>query len=83
MVVIILIASATYFAVIFFKLDSATVATMTDPSIALPWLECLNQVAKSLILGEPAVVAVLYFIARMGLHSRSAAEHSWLGMSFI
>jgi hypothetical protein len=61
MVVIILIASATYFAVIFFKLDSATVAAMTDPSIALPWLECLvlnkgdkdqclNQIAKSLIL---------------------------------
>lgn len=76
MVVIILIVTAVYFAVIFLTLDSQTVATQKNPELAMPWLTCLYlnggdknnclSQASSLILNEAVVAAVLYLIAVMG-----------------
>jgi hypothetical protein len=77
MVVVILITTATYFAVVFLQLDNASVSTQRDPTLVLPWAtclflnggdknKCLDQVS-AIILGEPSVATCLYLIAFLGV----------------
>ena len=73
MVVLILIISVVYFAIIFLKMDSNMTEAMTDPNVSQPWLiclvtkngdknKCLDDIAP-LITSEASTLAVLYLIA--------------------